>query len=35
MKEGLLGGWWWPVGSKLVFDRMAASVPEMMDKILT
>jgi hypothetical protein len=31
MEGGLLRGWWWPVGQKLVFDRMAAPVPEIMD----
>jgi hypothetical protein len=29
--RGLLGGWWWPVGPKLGFGRMAAPVPEIMD----
>jgi hypothetical protein len=29
--RGLLPGWWWPAGSKLVFDQMAAPVPEIMD----
>jgi hypothetical protein len=24
----LLRGWWWSVGPKLVFDHMAALVPE-------
>jgi hypothetical protein len=28
---GLLRGRWWPVGPKLVFDQMAAPVPEIMD----
>jgi hypothetical protein len=27
----LLRGWWWPVGPKLVFEQMAASVPEITD----
>jgi hypothetical protein len=27
----LLRWWWWPVGQKLVFDQMAAPVPEIMD----
>jgi hypothetical protein len=30
----LLRGWWWPVGPKLVFDQMAAPVPESMDDCL-
>jgi hypothetical protein len=30
-RRGLLQGGWWPVGSKLVFDQMAALVPEIMD----
>jgi hypothetical protein len=25
---------WWPVGPKLVFDQMAAPVPEIMDEYL-
>jgi hypothetical protein len=29
--RGLLRGWWWPVGPKLVSDQMAAPVPEIMD----
>jgi hypothetical protein len=29
--RGLLRGWWLPVGPKLVFDHMAATVPEIMD----
>jgi hypothetical protein len=29
--RGLHRGWWWPVGPKLVFDQMAAPVPEIMD----
>jgi hypothetical protein len=29
--KGLLRVRWWPVGSKLVFDHMAAPVPEIMD----
>jgi hypothetical protein len=29
--RGLLWGWWWPVGPKLVFDHMAALVPEIMN----
>jgi hypothetical protein len=24
--RGLLQGWWWPVGPKLVFDQMAGPV---------
>jgi hypothetical protein len=28
--RGLLQGWWWPVGPKLVYDQMAAPVPEIM-----
>jgi hypothetical protein len=32
--RGLLRGLWWPVGPKLIFDQMAAQVPEIMDKIL-
>jgi hypothetical protein len=32
-RRGLLRGWWWPVGPKLVFDQMAAPVPEIMDVI--
>jgi hypothetical protein len=27
-RRGLLRWWWWPVGPKLVFDQMAASVLE-------
>jgi hypothetical protein len=27
----LFRGWWWSVGRKLVFDQMAAPVPEIMD----
>jgi hypothetical protein len=26
--RGLLRWWWWPVGPKLVFDRMSSPVPE-------
>jgi hypothetical protein len=29
--KGLLRGWWWPVGPKLVFDQMAAPVPEIIN----
>jgi hypothetical protein len=29
--RGLLWGWWWSVGPKLVFDHMAAPAPEIMD----
>jgi hypothetical protein len=29
--RALLQGRWWPVGPKLVFDQMAAPVPEIMD----
>jgi hypothetical protein len=29
--RGLLREWWWPVDPKLVFDQLAASVPEIMD----
>jgi hypothetical protein len=29
--RGLLWWWWWPVGPKLVFDQMAAPVPEFKD----
>jgi hypothetical protein len=29
--RGLLRGWWWEVGPKLVFDQMASPVPEIMD----
>jgi hypothetical protein len=32
--KGLLREWWWPVDPKLVFDRMAAAVPESMDSFL-
>jgi hypothetical protein len=28
---GLLQGWWWPKVPRLVFDQMAAPVPEIMD----
>jgi hypothetical protein len=28
---GLLRGWWWPVGPKLVFNQVAAPVQEIMD----
>jgi hypothetical protein len=28
--RGLLRGWWWPVGPKLVFEKMAAPVSEIM-----
>jgi hypothetical protein len=31
--RGLLRGGWWPVGTKLVFDQMAAPLPEMMDYV--
>jgi hypothetical protein len=27
-RSGLLWGWWWPVGLKLIFDKTPASVPE-------
>jgi hypothetical protein len=30
----ILWGWWWPIGPELVFDRMAAPVPEIMDDSL-
>jgi hypothetical protein len=30
-RRGLLPWWRWPVGSKLVFDQMAAPIPEIMD----
>jgi hypothetical protein len=30
-ERGLLGGWWWPVGPKLVFDHMRAKIVEIMD----
>jgi hypothetical protein len=30
----LRGGYWWPLGSKLVFGQMAAPVPEIMDDSL-
>jgi hypothetical protein len=26
--RGLLRGWWWPLGPKLIFNQMAAPVPE-------
>jgi hypothetical protein len=29
-RRELLRGCWWPVGPKLVFDQMAAPVPEIM-----
>jgi hypothetical protein len=29
--RGLLRGWWWLVGTKLIFDHMEAPVPEIMD----
>jgi hypothetical protein len=29
--RGLLKKCWWPVGPKLLFDQMAARVPEIMD----
>jgi hypothetical protein len=29
--RGLLQGWWWSVGPKLGFDKMAATVPGIMD----
>jgi hypothetical protein len=29
-RRGLVWGWWWPVGLKLVFDQMVAPVPEIM-----
>jgi hypothetical protein len=29
--RGLLRGWWWSVGPKLVFDKMQAIVPEIID----
>jgi hypothetical protein len=29
--RGLPQGWWWPLGPKLVFDKMAAPFPEIMD----
>jgi hypothetical protein len=32
--RGLLQGWWWPIGPKLVFDKMAVPVPEIMDSSL-
>jgi hypothetical protein len=32
-RMGLLRVWWWPVGPKLIFDQMAAPVPEIMDII--
>jgi hypothetical protein len=28
---GLLRGWWWTVGLKLVFYKLAAPVPKIMD----
>jgi hypothetical protein len=31
VQKGLLQGWWWPVGPKLVFDQMTARVPEVTD----
>jgi hypothetical protein len=27
---GLIRGWWWPVSPKLLFDQMAAPIPEIM-----
>jgi hypothetical protein len=30
-RRGLLWGWWWPLGPKLVFDQMATPVPVIMD----
>jgi hypothetical protein len=27
----ICGGWWWPVGPKLIFDQMVATAPEIMD----
>jgi hypothetical protein len=29
----LVRRWWWPVGPKLVFDQMAAPVPEIKDTV--
>jgi hypothetical protein len=31
--RGLLWGWWWPLGPKLVLNQMAAPVPEIMDDL--
>jgi hypothetical protein len=31
-RRGLLQGWWWPVGPKLVFNLMAAPLPKIMDE---
>jgi hypothetical protein len=31
MWRRLLWRWWWPVGSKLIFDQMAVPVTEIMD----
>jgi hypothetical protein len=28
--RGLLRGWWWPVGPKLVFNQITAPVPKIM-----
>jgi hypothetical protein len=30
-RRGLVRQWWWPEGPKLVFDQMAAPVPEIMN----
>jgi hypothetical protein len=32
--RGQFRGWQWPVGPKLIFDQMAAAVPEIMDGFL-
>jgi hypothetical protein len=32
--SGLLGGRWWPVGPKLVSDKMASQFPGIMDRSL-
>jgi hypothetical protein len=33
-RKGTTSGWWWEVGTTLVFDQMAAPVPEIMDGCL-
>jgi hypothetical protein len=33
-RRGLLRGWWWPVGPKLIFEQTAAPVPEIIDSSL-
>jgi hypothetical protein len=31
LRKGLLRGWWWTLGPKLVFNHLATPVPEIMD----